>query len=229
MFSLRPASGPRVLAAALLVLAVAQPVTAQQRPATPPQPPAAPAPIVVTGPTTGWIKACQRNPATNREGCLISLEMFNEGGLFLGSAGIQEAQGETRRRLVVTVPLGIWLEDGIQIRIDRNPVVRTGVGTCLQNGCFGAIDVTPPILQQLRTGQMLSVAVRNPDNTGFDIQIPLTGFAQAYDGSGIDPQTLQLRQQAFQAEMARRASERRQAQELVPGVRVPGVQAPQQR
>lgn len=183
------------------VLASAVAVGAQQRPAQPAprQPP--PPTIDATGPASGWIKVCQR--AGDREGCVVQQEIYGESGGFLASVAIQMVTGEARRRVVMTLPFGLWIEDGVQVRVDQRPPIPAPFGTCLANGCFAAVDLTPELLQNLRQGQRLTLAVRPPDASIVNIPFALTNFAAIFDGPGADAAALQAHQERFDAEVRR--------------------------
>lgn len=186
----------RLLAPLLLTLAALVPASAQ---------PVRLATVTQSGPVTGWNKLCSPTPAGLA--CVVTQEMFNEEGRFLASVALQITPGTpVRRRLVVNVPLGMWIEDGIQIRVDQGQVVRTHFGTCLANGCFGAIDVPDALINQLRRGRVLQVIVRPPDPQVFNINLPLENFATVLDGQPGDPNEVQARLGAFYGDMQRRAA-----------------------
>lgn len=178
----------------------------QQRPAQ--QEPVAPRQI--TGSTTGWVKICQRLEGQEREGCITSQDVRAENGAFLVSMAVQEVQGENRRQLIVVVPLGMALQAGLLVRVDRERALPAKFGTCLQNGCFAGIDLGNDFLQQLRRGQNAFVTVRNAQGLALDLTLPLARLAQALDGPATDLRVVEEQQQRLQQELVRRAEEARQ-------------------
>lgn len=188
------------LVAPLILLTTIASVPAAAQPARPP----ATTTVTRSGPATGWNKLCSAAGPT--QACAISQEMFSEQGQFIASASFQYAPGGGRRRLIVNVPLGMWIEDGIQIRVDQGQVTRTHFGTCMTNGCFGAIDVNDALLNQMRRGRILQIIVRPPDPQVFQINIPLEAFGTAYDGAPAEPAAVQTRISAFYADMQQRAA-----------------------
>jgi invasion protein IalB len=194
----------RLMAPLILILLALAPASAQQRP---PQATVVPQ----SGPTTGWTKLCSQPGPTSP--CVVTQEMYSEQGRFLGSVALQVTPGQpVRRRLVINVPLGMWIEDGIQVRIDNGQIVRTHFGTCLANGCFGAIDVSDAMLAQMRRGRTLQVIVRPPDPQIFHINLPLENFATVFDGQSADPNEVQTRIGAFYRDMQQRAANAPRAQ-----------------
>lgn len=195
----------RILAAAALAAACIVPASAQ----TPP-----PA-LNLSGPATGWVKVCQGN-AQSRGGCVISNEMYSDQGSALGSIGIQETAGDRRRRLVMIVPHGMWIEDGVQFRVDGNPPVTSPYGTCLVNGCFAALDLTDALLQQMRRGRQVILTVKEPSQRPVNIALSLEQFATVYDGAPMDADAVAQRTRTFQEEMRRRQQAQQPAAPAAP-------------
>lgn len=203
---------------ALVASAVAQqqprPAQGQQRPAQQQQQPAQPEPVAprqITGMTNGWVKLCQRIDNTEREGCMITVDVrAPENGAFIASAAVQELQGETRRQLVMQVPLGMALQAGLLVRVDQERAVPAKFGTCLENGCFAGIDLGTDLLAQMRRGQNVFITVRNAQGIALDLTLPLRTFAASYDGPATDIRVVQEQQRRLEEEMTRRAEEARQ-------------------
>jgi invasion protein IalB len=183
-----------------------------------------PAPVERAGLSAGWVKVCAG------PNCVTSYETVAEDGSPLASIQLQNVETEQRRRLVIGVPLGVWIDDGIQVRIGSGAPVTVPFGTCLVNGCFGSMPVSAAQLAAMRRAETLSLVVRNPDMTGVNVVVPLQPLGSALDGAAISPEQLQQVQQAFAAEVRRRAQARSQApQGANPGPQVPAAVAPARR
>jgi invasion protein IalB len=183
-----------------------------------------PAPVERSGLSSGWVKVCAG------PNCVTSYETVGEDGAPLASIQLQNVETEQRRRLVIGVPLGVWIDDGIQVRIGTSAPVTVPFGTCLVNGCFGSMPVSAAQLAAMRRAETLSLVVRNPDMTGVNVVVPLQPLGSTLDGAAISPEQLQQLQQAFIAEVRRRAQARAQApQPTTPGPQVPAAAAPAQR
>jgi invasion protein IalB len=186
----------------------------QQRPAQQQQQPAQPEPVAprqITGITNGWVKLCQRIDNTEREGCMITVDVrAPENGAFIASAAVQELQGEARRQLVMQVPLGMALQAGLLVRVDQERAVPAKFGTCLENGCFAGIDLGTDFLAQMRRGQNMFITVRNAQGLALDLTLPLRTFMASYDGPATDIRVVQEQQRRLEEELTRRAEEARQ-------------------
>lgn len=188
------------LATLAIVAVSATSVIAQQRPAQ--QRPATPQVVEATGPSSGWLKVC--TAAGDTEACVTQQDTYSDEGLLLAGVAVQEVRGNPRRRVIMTLPHGLWIEDGVQLRVDQRAPIAARFDTCLTNGCFAAVNLTPELLQQMRQGQRLVLAVRPPDGSIIHMVVPLTGFGAAYDGAAASPAILQAHQERFEAEVQRR-------------------------
>lgn len=203
----------------------AQPAPAKPAPAKPapqkaePAKPAAPqgqpnqavTPRQITGTTTGWVKVCQKIDGTdNKEGCVVSEEVRADNGAFLASIAMQEVVGESRRQLIVAVPLGMALQAGLLLRVDQERAVPAKFGTCLQNGCFSGIDVGTDLLASMKKGQNLLVTVRNAQGIALDLTVPLANFDKVHEGPATDLKVVEEQQRQLEKELERRANEARQ-------------------
>jgi invasion protein IalB len=187
------------MATVVLVVVSTSTVAAQQRPA---QRQAAPQPVEATGPSSGWLKVCQS--AGETEACVIQQDTYADDGSLLAGIAVQEIRGNPRRRVVMTLPHGLWIEDGVQLRVDQRAPIAARFDTCLTNGCFAAVNLTPELLQHMRQGQRIVLGVRPPDGSVIHVVVPLAGFGQAYDGAAASPAVLQAHQERFEAEIQRR-------------------------
>lgn len=198
------------------------------RPATPPRTPAAPPaatpqqppnpaqmqPKPLDGVTLGWVKVCQAVGSPPHQACVISEEVRDATGNFLASAAMQEVEGEPRRRMILTVPLGAWIPTDVAVRIDGGRPVSGPYGTCLVNGCFARIDVSNEMLQQMRRGETLFLSIRNQDFVPFDLKLPLESFLRAYDGASMDLRAAEDRQRAWEVQLQQRAAQLQRQQQL---------------
>lgn len=225
----RAVSRPAVVAALALAL-LGGSAAAQQRPqARQPAAPAPPPATEATGAVSGWIKQCQGEGEAR--GCVVQQEVYGLDGNQIATAAVQETQAGQRRRMVMAVPLGLWIEDGVQVRVDQRAPLSAPFGTCLPNGCFAALDVSNDLLQVLRQGQRLVLAVRTPDRGQVNILMPLDGFGAAFDGPAADAQALQAHRQRFEEDLKRRVEEAQRAAQAQQGQQPAGAQgtAPQRR
>ena len=96
----------------------AQPKAAPKatQPAAPAEPPAGELPLNYSP----WTKLCgKENEAGSKEVCLTVKEARLESGEFMASAALIEPSGEPKKILRIMVPLGMQLQVGTRMLIDR--------------------------------------------------------------------------------------------------------------
>ncbi len=208
--------------------------TAPAQTAPPAQPPAqsaqaaAPAqqlPLVYSP----WTKICGKDQqqANAKEVCLVIKEARLETGQFVAGAVLVEPEGDPKKMLRVTLPLGMQLQQGTRVIIDQgNPVARPYV-ICFPNGCMSDYDADTDMVGKLKKGQGLIVQAINAGGQPISLTLPLADFAKAYDGPPTDPKVLEEQQKKLQDELQKKAEEaRKKLENQQPQAAAPGAAAP---
>jgi invasion protein IalB len=208
--------------------------TAPAQTAPPAQPPAqsaqaaAPAqqlPLVYSP----WTKICGKDQqqANAKEVCLVIKEARLETGQFVAGAVLVEPEGDPKKMLRVTLPLGMQLQQGTRVIIDQgNPVARPYV-ICFPNGCMSDYDADTDMVGKLKKGQGLIVQAINAGGQPISLTLPLADFAKAYDGPPTDPKVLEEQQKKLQDELQKKAEEaRKKLESQQPQAAAPGAAAP---
>src|SRR4029079_10896656 len=132
------------------------------------------------------------------------------------AAVIIEPEGEPKKILRVTLPLGMQLAHGTRVIVDNNPPQQSPYVICFANGCMSDYEVTPDLIATLKKGQNLVVQAINSNGAPLTLPLPLAEFAKAYDGPPTDPKVFEETQKKLQEELAeggrRAAKEARGAQ-----------------
>jgi invasion protein IalB len=234
----RKALGVTAVAGALAVLALGpagaqqtprqnQPRTQpQQRPAQPAPPPqaspaapAAPAaqPQVAQTPPliySPWTKVCgaegqPNTPNAQKQVCFTIKEARLDTGQFVASAGLIELDGEAKKILRVTLPLGLLLRHGTRMIVDANQPMTGVYNFCLPNGCWADFEVTGDFIGSLKKGQNLVLQAFNLNGQVASFTFPLVDFTKANEGPPTDPKVLEEQQKKLQDELQKRAEEAR--------------------
>jgi invasion protein IalB len=208
-----PAAPPKAKAAAPKAApkgAPAAPAPAAQ--AAPPAAPAAAPPAdqqiqLIYAP---WTKFCLKGQDANaKQVCFTGKDGRIESGQPVVAAVVIEPEGEPKKILRVTLPLGMLLVHGTRIIIDSNPPAQSPYVICFQNGCMSDYEVTPEMLANLKKGQNLVVQAISSNNQPVTLPLPLGDFAKAYDGPPTDPKVFEENQKKLQEELQKRAEEAR--------------------
>ncbi len=132
------------------------------------------------------------------------------------AAVIIEPEGEPKKILRVTLPLGMQLVHGTRVIVDGNAPAQSPYVICFANGCMSDYDVTPELLANMKKGQNLVVQAINSNGAPLTLPLPLAEFAKAYDGPPTDPKVFEETQKKLQEELQKRAEEARKKLEANP-------------
>lgn len=217
------------LAAGTLVLMPA--ALAQTKPApkpAAPAPQAAPAaPAAPAGPTlvalkpepsqVDWTKVCGKDPSNNREICYTTRDFVSaEQGQPVLAVAVYDIKGEPLKMARFLLPVGLMLQPGIRVGIDQGQPTDGKYTICIANGCFAEVPLKEADLGNLKKGTEIKISVQNPATRVVTFQVPLTGFAKAFDGPAIDPKVLEEQQKKLQEELQKRSEDMRKKLETQP-------------
>ena len=135
-----------------------------------------------------WTKFCLKGQDANaKQVCFTGKDGRIESGQPVIAAVIIEPEGEPKKILRVTLPLGMQLVHGTRVIVDNNPPAQSPYVICFANGCMSDYDVTPELLANMKKGQNLVVQAINSNGAPLTLPLPLADFAKAYDGPPTDP------------------------------------------
>jgi invasion protein IalB len=192
--------------------APAQPAPSQATPgqAAQQQAPQGPVSVDLVPTQNDWTKVCGRDQAANKDICYTTRDFSTKAGEPpVLALAIYEIKGEDTRIIRLLVPVGLMLRPGFRFTVDKGAEHEGAFEICFPNGCFAEAKVNGPVVEGVKKGSTLSVAVKNQMNNLITFVIPLAGFGKAFDGPPIDPKVLEEQQKKLQEELQKRAEEER--------------------
>jgi invasion protein IalB len=203
------------------------PAPAAKKPAAPkPAAPAAPAPApeAQQAPAQGqaeqqvqliyspWTKFClkgQNNDPNAKQVCFTGKDARIESGMPVVAAVLIEPEGDPKKILRVTLPLGMQLVHGTRVIVDQNQPMTAPYVICFTNGCMADYDANVDMIGKMKKGQGLVIQAINSTGQPISLVLPLADFGKAYDGPPTDPKVFEEQQRKLQEELQRRADEAR--------------------
>ena len=172
-----------------------------------------------------WTKFClkNQNDPNSKQVCFTGKDARIESGMPVVAAVLIEPEGEPKKILRVTLPLGMQLIHGTRVIIDQNQPMTAPYVICFTNGCMADYDATTDMINKMKKGQGLVVQAINSTGQPISLILPLTDFAKAYDGPPTDPKVFEEQQKKLQEELQKRADEARLKLEQQQGA--PGASA----
>ncbi|GIK82355.1 MAG: invasion associated locus B family protein [Pseudorhodoplanes sp.] len=205
-----PAKPPAAKPATPAKPQTAQPATpaAPTAPAGQPQAAAPQQPNLIYSP---WTKFCLKGQEANaKQVCFTGKDGRLETGVPVVAAVVIEPEGEQKKLLRVTLPLGMQVQPGTRVIIDNGQPATGPYVICFTNGCMADYEVNTDIIGRLKKGQQLAVQAINGNGQPVSLTLPLNDFAKAYDGPPTDPKVFEAQQKKLQEELQKKAEEARQ-------------------
>ena len=84
-------------------------------------------------------------------------------------------------RGVIVLPLGILLEEGIEMQVDQGQKFRFKPRYCTTEGCFAFINVDQALLDTLKSGGVMEFDAKAMNGKDVKIKMTLEGLAKALD------------------------------------------------
>jgi invasion protein IalB len=147
-----------------------------------------------------WTKICPQAPAGTpqppKQVCLTVKEARLETGQFLAGAALIEQQGEEKKLLRVTLPLGMQLAPGTRVTLDADQPLSAAYVVCVPNGCMADYQVDAAFVGRIKKGQQLTLQSVSMQGQVAAFPLPLQEFAKANDGAPTDPAVFDAQQKA---------------------------------
>ncbi len=181
-----------------------------------------------------WTKFCLKGqpgqaPDPNaKQVCFTGKDARIESGMPVVAAVLIEPEGQERKILRVTLPLGMQLVHGTRVIIDQNQPMTAPYVICFTNGCMADYEASPDMVGKMKKGQGLVVQGINSTGQPISLALPLADFAKAYDGPPTDPKEFEAQQRKLQEELQRRADEARKKLEAEKGAPTSSATPPAQ-
>jgi len=184
---------------------------------------AAPSTAEDAGPATPrlspWTKVCLKELEGGAETCLTGRDAQTVCGP-VGAAVLIERDGDATKTLRITLPPSVSQQSGVRITIDRGETIPRPYGNCHANGCMADYAGGAELVAQLKQGQTLLIEGTDGAGRPIAVTLPLTGFAQAYDGPSTGPHVFEAQQKRPQSqESKRRSDEARESHEQIEAAR----------
>ena len=167
-----------------------------------------------------WTKFClkgQNNDPNAKQVCFTGKDARIESGMPVVAAVLIEPEGEPRKLLRVTLPLGMQLVHGTRVIVDQNQPMTAPYVICFTNGCMADYDASGDLIGKMKKGQGLVIQAINSTGQPISLVLPLADFGKAYDGPPTDPKVFEEQQKKLQEELQRRADEARKKLESQQG------------
>jgi invasion protein IalB len=129
-----------------------------------------------------WRKSCFKAPGTNTV-CRTSITGTFETGQFAVRIDLVEREGDKAGRLQLFLPVGLYLQAGVNPSIDQGAAHRVPYVWCLTNTCIAGDVADPELVKQMENGQKLLLEVVDSSVLTVGTTLPVNQFAAVRHGT----------------------------------------------
>jgi invasion protein IalB len=143
---------------------------------------------------TPWTKSCFNGQETYfRRICDTRAELRKQDeNSLLAVVDLLDREGEAKKILRVTFPLGMQLVYGTRLIVHGNDPLQGPYVACTDAGCASDYESTPALLDSMKAGQALIVQAIDQSGKPFNATLSLAGFWAAHQGPPAEPAVEQI-------------------------------------
>ena len=131
-----------------------------------------------------WQKFCFKTTGTNQV-CRTSISGNFDTGQSAVRADLIEREGDTKARLQIFAPVGLYLQAGVKLIVDQGQPYRIPYVWCLTNTCIAADVADAALIREMERGQKLQLEVVDSSVQSVSTTIPLDQFASVRRGAPV--------------------------------------------
>jgi len=135
-----------------------------------------------------WTKVCPKGQEANAKAvCLTGRDGVVETGIPVVAAVLIEPEGDPRKTLRVTLPLGMALQPGTRVVIDEGQPMTAPYVICAGKGCMADYEASNELIANMKKGKGLSIQGVNGAGQVIALVLPLDNFGKVHEGPATDP------------------------------------------
>lgn len=130
-----------------------------------------------------WGYKCETPKGLDQEICFIFQRITNkENKKRIADITIAYPPKGDKPIMVITLPLGVFLPPGIQLRIDKEEKAgRAPFVQCIQDGCQARVALDDKLIGKMKGGNRIAIAFFTPQQKQLGFPVSLSGFTAAID------------------------------------------------
>jgi len=129
-----------------------------------------------------WQKFCFKTPGSNQV-CRTTISGTFDTGQSAVRADLIERQGESKGRLQLFLPVGMYLQAGVKVTVDQGKPHQIPYVWCLTNTCIAGNAVDAAMIRELEKGQKLQLEIVDSSVQSVTTTLPLGQFAAVRQGT----------------------------------------------
>ena len=128
-----------------------------------------------------WTLNCATPQGAPAEQCILVQDRLNpENQQPIMQVAVGFWGPERHRGLVITLPLGVTLPQGVELKVDDTVISKAPYVTCTPNGCQAHMPLDDELLQSMKSGQQGKVVFANASGQAVPVAFSLSGFTAGF-------------------------------------------------
>ncbi len=127
-----------------------------------------------------WTVACEKLPNSGKTICNLFQNVTNEKGKVVMQVAIGYVPGKDVPQALITLPLGVMLQPGIEFKGGTAKAIRVPFSVCVKNGCVAGVGLKPEIVKGMKAGDKGSVKFAAGPKKVIEIPVSLKGFTAGF-------------------------------------------------
>lgn len=128
-----------------------------------------------------WQKLCFKD-SHGKVVCRTTTSGTLDTGQLAVRLAVIERKGDSAKRLQIFVPVGLYLQAGVKVKVDNGPSIRIPYNWCLTNICVAGNLLEPQLLREMEGGRKLTLEVVDSNLVSVPTGISLDRFAEVHKG-----------------------------------------------
>ena len=128
-----------------------------------------------------WAKFCDPDPKDGHKVCLVQKAVFQGTNKVANLTFRIDSKKGVPTLLLAALPLDIVLTSGLTWQIDKQKAITTPFWRCTPQFCESQQLVNAAVIKRLSAAKGLTLTVKNLSGQKFSVNVPLSGFATAYN------------------------------------------------
>jgi invasion protein IalB len=129
-----------------------------------------------------WQKVCFKTPGSNMV-CRTNVNgVWADTGQSAVRVDLIEREGESRARMHVFVPVGLYLPTPVKLTVDQGKSYNVPYTWCMTNTCIAGAIADPQLISDMEKGTQLVLEVVDSNVLSVSTVLPLGQFASAHKG-----------------------------------------------
>jgi invasion protein IalB len=129
-----------------------------------------------------WQKFCFQTPGTGMV-CRTTIGGTWDTGQTAVRADLIEREGDSKARLQLFLPVGMYLQAGVKLTVDQGKPYKIPYVWCVTNTCIAGNAADPQLLREMEKGVKLMLEVVDSSVLSVSTTLPLSQFASVRKGA----------------------------------------------